>query len=118
MTAYQFHNLLAMKERIIRKVEREELPVKEGAELLGMSRQGLLKLRKQYLVCIRMPSIPMTNNKAERSLRHLVIKRLISFGSRTQKGAQAMETLLSVLLTLWWSKPSDYFAELRKLIPA
>ncbi len=48
MTAYQFHNLLAMKERIIRKVEREELPVKEGAELLGMSRQGLLKLRKQY----------------------------------------------------------------------
>lgn len=57
----------------------------------------------------------MTNNTAERRIRHLVIKRLLSFGSRTQKGAQAMETLLSVLLTLWWSKPEDYFGELHRL---
>ena len=48
MTEYQIINLLSMKERIIQKVEKRKLPVKEGAELLGMSRQGLLKLRKQY----------------------------------------------------------------------
>lgn len=74
--------------------------------------------REQYLLCIRIPNVPMTNNKAERSIRHLVIKRLLSFGSRSQKGAQAMETILSVLLTLWWSKPQDYFGELRRLMPA
>jgi hypothetical protein len=70
----------------------------------------------KYLLCITNPAVPMTNNQAERRLRNLVIKRLLSFGSRTQKGAQVMETLLSVLLTLWWSKPKDYFGELRQLI--
>jgi transposase len=73
---------------------------------------------EQYLLCVRIPNVPMTNNKAERSLRCLVIKRLLSFGSRTQKGAQTMETLLSVLLTLWWKKPKDYFEELRALMAA
>lgn len=48
MTEYQIANLMAMKERIIKKVERGELPIKEGAEFLGISRQGLLKLRKSY----------------------------------------------------------------------
>lgn len=74
--------------------------------------------REKYLLCIRMPGVPMTNNKAERSVRHLVIKRLLSFGSRSQKGAQAMETILSVCLTLWWSKPEDYFGALRSLMAA
>ena len=48
MTEYQIALLISMKERIIQKVEKERLPVADGAELLGMSRQGLLKLRKQY----------------------------------------------------------------------
>lgn len=48
MTEYQIVNFLAMKEKIIQKVENGKLPVKEGSELLGITRQGLLKLRKQY----------------------------------------------------------------------
>jgi len=70
----------------------------------------------EHLLCVAIPGVPLTNNQAERRLRHLVIKRLLSFGSRTQKGAQTMETLLSVLLTLWWSRPKDYFGELRRLM--
>lgn len=38
-----------MKERIIEKVERKQLKTQDGADLLGITRQGLLKLRKQYL---------------------------------------------------------------------
>jgi hypothetical protein len=83
---------------------------------LSTLKKTFLGKREKYLLCIRMPGIPMTNNKAERSLRHLVIKRLLSFGSRSQRGAQAMETLLSVCLTLWWSKPKNYFHELRNLM--
>ena len=75
-----------------------------------------LEQREKYLLCVRMPGVPMTNNKAERVVRGIVIKRLLSFGSRSQKGAQAMETILSVCLTLWWSKPQDYFGELRGLM--
>lgn len=85
---------------------------------LATLKHTFLENRERYLLCVRMTDVPMTNNKAERSLRHLVIKRLLSFGSRSQRGAQAMETILSVLLTLWWSKPKDYFAELRKLMVA
>jgi len=48
MTEYQLNNLLKMKERIIEKVERKKLKVQDGASLLGISRQGFLKLRKQY----------------------------------------------------------------------
>ena len=83
---------------------------------LATLKNTFLQNKEKYLLCIQMQGVPMTNNKAERSLRHLVIKRLLSFGSRSQKGAQAMETILSVLLTLWWSKPEDYFKELRSLM--
>ena len=48
MTEYQFKKLLNMKARIIQKVEEKEMKVFEGAELLEMTRQGFLKLRKQY----------------------------------------------------------------------
>lgn len=83
---------------------------------LATLKRTFVRNREKYLLCLRMPGVPMTNNKAERSIRCLVIKRLLSFGSRSQKGAQAMETILSVLLTLWWSKPKDYFGELRSLM--
>ena len=48
MTEYQLKNLLNMKERIIKKVEGKEIKVQDGADLLGMTRQGFLKLRRQY----------------------------------------------------------------------
>ena len=87
-------------------------------ELLARYKRTFKEHREKYLLCIRMRDVPMTNNKAERAVRGLVIKRLISFGCRSQKGAEAMETILSVCLTLWWSKPEDYFGELRRLMEA
>ena len=85
---------------------------------LATPKKTFLEHREKYFLCMRMPGVPMTNNKAERAVRGLVIKRLLSFGCRSQKGAQAMETILSVCLTLWWSKPGDYFGELRRLMAA
>lgn len=64
----------------------------------------------RYLLCVREPNIPMTNNKAERSLRPLVIKRKISFGSKTQKGADVMSILMSVCFTTWWKNPGNFFS--------
>lgn len=48
MTEYQLKQLLQMKEKIIQKVEKKHMKVKEGAEILGITRQGFLKLRKNY----------------------------------------------------------------------
>jgi len=40
-----------------------------------------------------------TNNAAERSLRHAVIWRKLSFGTQSESGSRFVETLLSVIET-------------------
>lgn len=104
--------------RFRRRIRELLGPDRADPPALATVKKSFLDNREHYLLCIRIPGVPMTNNKAERSLRHLVIKRLLSFGSRSQRGAQAMETILSVCLTLWWRKPEDYFGELRSLMAA
>ena len=45
------------------------------------------------------PDLPVTNNLAERALRHAVIARRISFGTRSSEGSQSYAALLSVIET-------------------
>lgn len=75
-----------------------------------------LENKHKYLICLLHPDVSLTNNKAERSLRPLVIKKKISFGSKTQRGAETMGILCSVLFSLWWKKPQNFFAEYHKLV--
>jgi transposase len=65
----------------------------------------LARIRKQvadraenYLTCLLHPCAT-DNNTAERSLRHLVLKRKISFGSFSEKTADTLAILLSVLMS-------------------
>ena len=52
-----------------------------------------------YLTCLQYPGVAPDNNAAERSLRHLVLKRKISFGSFSEKTADTLAVLCSVLLS-------------------
>ena len=45
------------------------------------------------------PTLPITNNVAEQSLRHWVIARKISHGTRTPEGSRAFALLASVIDT-------------------
>jgi transposase len=45
------------------------------------------------------PRLPPTNNDAERALRHAVIARRISFGTRTDEGSRFYAAALSVIAT-------------------
>jgi len=70
----------------------------------------LLKNKEYYLTCLKFPDIiPLDNNKAERGLRHLVVKRKISYGSKTDRGAETTSILMSVLLSLKWMNPDNFF---------
>lgn len=71
--------------------------------------------REKYFTCLMHEGVPADNNKAERSLRHLVLKRKVSFGSKTTRGAETTSILSSVLLSLFWSKPRDFFASYKEL---
>jgi transposase len=63
----------------------------------------------KYLTCLKFPLIQLTNNTAERSLRSLVIKRRISFGSNSQRGADALSVTFTVIKELLRTNPNDYF---------
>jgi hypothetical protein len=45
------------------------------------------------------PQLPPTNNEAERALRHAVISRRISFGTRTDEGSRLYAAALSLIET-------------------
>ena len=47
----------------------------------------------------REVKLPLTNNEAERSLRHWVIDRRLSYGTRTVEGTRAFSILASVIDT-------------------
>lgn len=85
-------------------------PNADDAPKLRTIKETLAKTKEKYLTCLKFPDIvPPDNNKAERSLRHIVIKRKISYGSKTDRGAETISTLASVLLSLKWMSSSDFF---------
>jgi transposase len=70
------------------------------------------------------PELPATNNAAERALRHWVIARLISHGTRTPQGSRVFAILASVIETCRlrglspWTYLASVIAERRKGQPA
>ena len=73
---------------------------------------------------LQYPELPITNNIAERALRHWVIARKISYGTRTKQGSRAFTLLASVIDTCRQRKVSPWpylakvIAERRKGNPA
>ncbi len=78
---------------------------------LSIYKTTLRKNIPQYLTCLSDPRIPLINNQAERSLRHLVLKRKISFGSLTKRTADNLAVLLSVLMSLKQKHRTGFFEE-------
>ena len=54
---------------------------------------------KELFVFVAEPDVPSDNNPAERSLRHLVISRKISGGTRSERGTERKMTLASIFGT-------------------
>ena len=54
---------------------------------------------KELFVFVAEPAVPSDNNAAERSLRHLVVSRKISGGTRSERGTDSKMTLASLFGT-------------------
>lgn len=100
---------------IIRFREIASIDVHDCARLKTY-KQTLQKNEKKYFVCIDQKGVPMDNNKAERRLRHIVLKRKISLGSKTGKGAEILEKIYAVVMTWWWRDPINFIANYRNLL--
>jgi len=88
----------------------------EFSKLRSLSRE-ILNDWDAVVAFVKNPGLPPTNNEAERALRHAVISRRISFGTRTSEGSQAYAALLSVIETcrLRNQDPWSYIAETIRL---
>jgi transposase len=61
------------------------------------------------------PEVEHTNNLAERKIRPNVVMRKISGGNRSRKGADAHETLMSLIVTCF-QKENDWFDYGKKVL--
>jgi hypothetical protein len=91
-------------------------PHENDPQKLLTLKESLRKNMPCYFVCVTTPGVSPDNNKAERTLRHLVLKRKNSYGSKTQKGADASSVLYSVLLSLWRTSKEKFFEQYQRLL--
>lgn len=68
-------------------------------EIEDKIRRRLRKQRDHLFVFLDHEKVPPTNNRAERQLRPAVIRRKLSSGNRTPRGARAFERMASVVET-------------------
>ncbi|MCP4936960.1 MAG: transposase, partial [bacterium] len=96
----QFQNELDRLQTLCKKMARSSH--KKAGEL---GREFLNDWEAIFRV-LDYPQLPMTNNAAEQMLRHWVIMRRISQGTRNKKGSKALALIASVIETCRQRKAS------------
>lgn len=81
----------------------------QDPEKLKAVRNRLKERKDRYFTFIDNPELPLDNNKAERKIRKVVLKRKKSFGSRSQKGADTLSILYSAIFTMMEENPDKNF---------
>jgi transposase len=100
----------------VQALAQEEVPaVNDEPQKLTRLKAQLLRAGKDRLFVCLQKDTPCDNNRAERDLRQLVLKRKRSFGSKSERGAQALATVLSLCTTAWRTAPQGYFKALAEL---
>lgn len=117
-TPYQKDLWLQKRDEYICRLKDIALPTENDPQKLRAIKQSLTQNAKNYFTCLLRPGIPADNNKAERGLRHIVLKRKISYGSKSQKGADTTSILCSTMLSCWWNKPDNFFVAYKQMLTA
>lgn len=91
-------------------------PDSKDPKQLQTVKQGILEYQDCLFVCLTEPCVPPDNNKAERLIRQLVMKRKRSFGVKTKKGARVMSVMESIAWSLWYQDREQFFPNLRELL--
>ena len=105
---YDAYTRQIQADQLLERVKKLSQPHALDPKKLADLKAGLLEYQQNLFLCLTIDGIPADNNKAERALRKLVIKRKKSFGVKTMKGARTMEVLLSVCQSLY-NRDKDNF---------
>jgi transposase len=105
---YWYHQLESNKMStaklfLMRQIKRFYGYLKKGIQLTDTRTARfcakLLRERKSLWHFLKKPTIEPTNNLAERNLRHAVLWRKKTFGTRSVRGNQFVERMLTVMMT-------------------
>lgn len=112
---------LAKRKRQFKKMVNELCKIANAitnASLKKLMRlkEQILNYQNQFLTCLVYPNVAPENNKAERKLRQLVLKRKTSFGTKTKKGNESFHINFSVLMSLWWQNRAGFFSKFSDLL--
>jgi len=77
----------------------EIFSMKTGFNTLDNRIRLTWKKKKKLLLVLTYPGLPLHNNPAEIALRELVIKRKISYGTRSEQGRVAWENMMTIMDT-------------------
>lgn len=81
---------LAQHDALLNRLVRFAIPSPYDPLKLARVKAQVRLRTHNYLTCLKHPNVAADNNAAERSLRHLVIKRKTSFGSFCERTAETM----------------------------
>ena len=77
---------------------------------------GIIEYLDCLFICLTHEGIPADNNRAERDIRKLVMKRAKSLGCKTTKGARTLEVLLSVYWSTYNKDRANFFQNINALV--
>jgi hypothetical protein len=79
--------------------------------------------KEYYLAVLDYPELPIHNNHSEQQVRWIVIKRKISYGTRSELGRKARDTLTGLMLTCkklgisFWDYLLDRIKQVNQILP-
>jgi len=95
---YKSHPSKEGKIRILGEFDRI-FTTTTGYDDLGERIKCTFAEKDKLLVILSHPEIPLDNNEAERALREIVVKRKVSYGTRSDDGRIAWENMMTILDT-------------------
>lgn len=95
---YQHHQRPALKEAIDMHFD-ELCRTRTSFATLNQALKRLAKNKKELLLVLERPDIPLHNNLSERDIRAYVIKRKISGSTRSENGRRCRDTFTSLIKT-------------------
>ena len=90
-------------------------PYLEKQTVFGTLNARALKYISELFTFVRFPGILSDNNTAERALRHLVVSRKISGGTRSQRGSET-KSILASLFGTWRLQNLNPFEQTKLLL--
>jgi len=96
-------------DELLARIKQLCVPHKLDPKKLINLKTGILEYQDCLFICLTVDGIPADNNRAERDIKKLVIKRRKSLGSKTYKGAHTLEVLLSICWSLYNRDRDNFF---------